>query len=253
MIVRATYSKTNPDTYTVHVIGGTVDGTEFSFNQVATLTANPAPQGQFFHHWKVDGVIVSYQSTVSFTVLENSEWVAVYHSVAPSVSPRVFLGENLGLRAAEFKRTYVGRLEVPAGFELIETGLLTHPDRLAELTIATAGATRRISKKQTIDTREFMMSMATGAAQTVRAYLIVKNSEGNLQTVYDEAIYQVRKRRIRNRRSDRLDAVSIVERRVRVIGVSHRTRRQDEVLRLERNQSLQFQRRLLIWRVRNAI
>jgi acid phosphatase type 7 len=191
LIVRATYEKTNPSSYQVIVSNGTGGGVDFAFNQVASIAADPAPEGMVFHHWTVDGKIVSYQANQTFTVLENSEWVAVYAATAPAVAPRIFVSENLGLRTSEFKRTYVGRLAISSNYTVVETGLLTHPDEVSNLTIDMAGSSRKISKIQTVDTREFMMSLTVGQAQTVRGYVIVKNAGGTLQTIYDESIYQV--------------------------------------------------------------
>ncbi|MDZ4196879.1 MAG: metallophosphoesterase family protein, partial [Candidatus Izemoplasmatales bacterium] len=58
-------------------------------------------------------------------------------------------------------------------------------------TLDTPGIHRLPSRRLTPNTQEFLMSIASSKAQTVRGYLIVKDSKGLLKTVYSESIYYI--------------------------------------------------------------
>ncbi|HAQ56241.1 MAG TPA: hypothetical protein DCR44_02390 [Acholeplasmatales bacterium] len=184
------YAKTNPDEYTVDVIFGTGAGT-ILYNGVATVVAAAPAEGMQFHHWESEDQVIGYGSTFSFTVFKDITLTAIYAATAPADSPRVILETDLGLRHTEFKRTSLARYFLPAGYTFVECGFLTHSDRVAGLSIDTVGVIRRRSQKTNAATGEFLMSFSAGVAQTVRAYLIAKDSSGDLVTVYDASAYEI--------------------------------------------------------------
>ncbi len=184
------YTKTNADEFAIAVTNGT-GATTAAFNTVVTVEAAAAAPGTYFHHGEDQGVFVSYEETFAFTAFRTSSLVAVYAGEAPEDTLRVYRSVNLDLRSSTFKKTYVGRFYLPAGYTLVEYGMLTHADAIADLTIDTAGVIRRQSKQVNETTHEWMMSFPAAAAVSVRCYLIAKDGAGTLITVYDETAYEI--------------------------------------------------------------
>jgi hypothetical protein len=125
--------------------------------------------------------------------LSNIRLRAVYANSAPAALPRIFLSENLGLRQNEFRKTFHGRIELPegGGYSVVEFGLVAFPVSNPSLDLASVNAKRYVLSRLTPDTKEFLSSVPTAEAQSVAAYLIVKDSFGTLSTHYSESIHQI--------------------------------------------------------------
>jgi len=185
------YTKTNASTYTVTATNGSGGG-DYGFNTIATLTANGAPEGQYFNYWATSDRIVSYDSTYKFTVVGNTALTAVYGSSPITDVPTVTLSNDLALRTGY--KTYLGQFHVPTGYTLVEYGITTSTDYYL-IDLGYESVQRNKGAIYNPQTNEWLMSFsnATVNAKSVRAYLICsKDSDGSLTTVYnDEAQYQV--------------------------------------------------------------
>jgi hypothetical protein len=195
-VVRLQYAASNTSTYSLFVQNGTIDGmttvSGIAYNTVVTAIADDAPSGKVFHHWEADDRILSYQASYSFTVISNHSIRAVYADSAPETTPRIFLSTNLKLRQNEFRKTFQGRVELPAdGYSVVEFGLIAYPSSLSTLDIQTAHAKRYVLSRLTPNTKEFLTSVPTSEAQSVVAYLIAKDTLGNLSTHYSDAIHWI--------------------------------------------------------------
>jgi acid phosphatase type 7 len=191
LIISAQYELNDNSMHTIEVRNGTISEAQFAFNAVANVVAMADSEGSYFHHWTANGLIRSYEASHAFTVLNDEEWIAVFASEQPQAEPRVFLSENLDLRKDEFKRTFVGHFELPERYQLIEYGIIGHSELLTSLDLSTPGLRRYPSNKLNAATQEWMMSIASGASQTVRAYLICRNFSNELITVYDDSIHRI--------------------------------------------------------------
>jgi hypothetical protein len=189
-ILTAQYTMSNATKYSLTVDNGTGDDV-YDFNQVVTVSADGAPSGQKFHHWEVDDLTVSYQSTYSFTILKNTTIKAYYldSSIETQDLPRITVSNNAGIR--EGSKSYVGQYYLPAGYTFVEAGLLTHVTNTAMIDIATSGVARRKATRFTAVTNEFLMSIPNASVACVRGYLIAKNPSNQLVTVYSENAYNV--------------------------------------------------------------
>lgn len=185
------YTKTNSDTYTVAVTGGTGGG-DYGFNSVATITAGDAPEGQYFNYWATSDRILSYQSTYKFTVIDDVAITAVYGSSAVTDEPTVTLSNDLALRTGY--QTYLGQFHVPTGYTLVEYGITTSSDFYL-IDLGYSSVQRNKGSIYNPNTNEWLMSFSNSTVnpKSVRAYLICsKDSDGSLTTVYNnEAEYQV--------------------------------------------------------------
>jgi hypothetical protein len=182
------YTKTNASSYTLTVVNGTGGGS-VDYNAVATVVADAAPDGQVFHHWEMQDQTVSYSSTYSFTMVENTTVTAYYSTSAPADQPRVFLTNDLALRTSY--KTFIGQFYLPSGYTLVEWGVASTATATAMVDIGTASVIRNKSTKYNAATNEFVVSIATGNAASYRGYLVCKNASEELVTVYSENAYNV--------------------------------------------------------------
>jgi len=181
-IVTLQYEKTNTNTYTLTVVGGTGSKTA-EFNEVVTVNTNP--KNGDFKYWKVGNQIVSYQSTYSFTMFSDVTITAVYEDYAsPYNKPTVSLSEKLSLR--DDMNTFVGQYYLPQNddYSIIEYGILTsNTEQL--LTLDTFGVKKYQGGKVNDFTKEYMMSVPESSSVSARAYLVYKDDD-EIKVVYNE-------------------------------------------------------------------
>ncbi len=181
------YTKTDTTSYTLSVPNGSGDGS-YEYNTVATVVADAPTEGEYFHHWEVEDHTVSYQSTYKFTVLENTTITAVYSTSAVTDAPTVTITDSFSIRGGY--KTFIGQFYLPSSYTMVEYGILASPNE-EWVELDTATAVRYQSSKFNGTTGEYVMSFVNANAVSTRAYLICKDSEDALVTVYSEPSYQI--------------------------------------------------------------
>lgn len=176
------YTSDNAFTFLLEVIGGSGSGS-YGFNEIATISANPNPEGFVFSHWEEDGMIVSYESSFAFTMLGNRSMEAIYSPTAIVSEPLITLSSDLELRSNY--RSYIGQFYIPSGYTLIEYGLLRHESDVI-VDINTAGVVQLQSNVYNQPTNEFLMSLHQDNHRSVCAYMIVKNGVGEIEYYYSQ-------------------------------------------------------------------
>ncbi|MDZ4197192.1 MAG: Ig-like domain-containing protein, partial [Candidatus Izemoplasmatales bacterium] len=164
------------------VVGGSGGGL-FDFNEVVTVSASLEQGDNKFQYWTEGSKIVSYQSEYSFTMIASRTITAVYSTTPATVRPLITLTGPINIRASHL--SFIGQISVPNGFSIVEFGLLTR-NQAGLLTVQTQGVIKRQSTRLFGTTKEFLMSIPTADAVSVRAYLVVEDSEENLQIVYSD-------------------------------------------------------------------
>jgi hypothetical protein len=186
------YELDTSSTYTLSVTNGTVGGEasdSFVFNEIATVVADTPGGGSYFHHWRVEDRTVSYQSSYSFTMLENTTIEAVYGPAAPSDLPMVTLSDNLELRAGY--NSYLGQFYLPTGYEMVEVGVISSEGTdFLDLDSISSTVYRNQVETYNGSTKEFVKTIEDTKAVTVRAYLVYSYLD-TLYTIYDQPAYQV--------------------------------------------------------------
>lgn len=158
---------------------------EYEYNQVVTLEST----NEDFTSWvDEDGIVLSTNKTFKFTALVDRE---IKESTAIVTElPVVTMTKDLKLRpSADQLQTFVGQIELRDGDVLVEHGLLLTKDgflRDTELTVS--NATKARSNVLVPGTNEFMLSV-NEEYLVVRAYVIVRNSAGELETFYSKIQY----------------------------------------------------------------
>ncbi|MDD4388002.1 MAG: InlB B-repeat-containing protein [Bacilli bacterium] len=169
-------------TYNVSING---TSTSYKINEVVTSTAGAAPEGKVFSHWEDEnGNVLSSNPTYKFTVLADTTINAVFNDAKEYNGPIVNMSNALSIR--EGYVTYKGQFELVEGFELVEYGFLFSRSS-AVLEYDDLGVTVAKSNVHYGETKEFLMSFPGNTFNSIRAYLIVKNTtNGALETLYSE-------------------------------------------------------------------
>lgn len=161
----------------------------YPYNSIATVEPDPEieAEGKAFSHWmSEDGKILSYSRTYSFTMLEGLIITATYEGDVEK-HPLITLTNNLNLR--EDYNTYKGQFYLPNGYELIEKGLITHSTEVS-FDLDTEGVMIRKSNTHQPVTNEFLMSLNPEDLLAVRAYMVVRDDKGNLETIYSDIVVE---------------------------------------------------------------
>jgi len=151
----------------------------YDFNEVVTVTANGTGT---FSYWLKDDKIASLDQAYTFTVAGSHELEAVYDSdfVADS---EIFVGvseiyEDLNLGYA----TIVGQLDLPAGEELVEWGIITS-QMAGGITLDTPDVKVFNSNKVNQTTNEFVLSFTKAVSYpNYRAFVTTINTTTSVVT-----------------------------------------------------------------------
>lgn len=165
-------------TVDIAVTNGTGGGTK-NFNSIVTLVADAAPGGQKFSHWVENGVKISNLSTYKFTALYNRDITAVYVAEATVLQDEVIVTLSNDLERRPGYHTYVGQVEVPAGYTVVEYGFFIGN----EAVILSESQNSNVVQGTNIHpiTNEFVASISIGSHLSVRAYVVV--NDGEAQTI----------------------------------------------------------------------
>ncbi len=189
MVTILQYTKTNANSYTVTVVNGTGGDGSYDYNSVATVTAAATSGELYFHHWEVEDLTVSYQASYSFTVVENTTVTAYYAASAPADAPHVTITNDLALRSGY--KTFIGQFYLPSGYTLVEWGIVSTAAATALPDIGTTSVISNESTKYNATTKEYVVSIANASAASYRGYLVCKDAEDALVTIYSENAYNV--------------------------------------------------------------
>ena len=182
------YSATNTTEYTVSVVNGTINDAasdDITYNTVATVVAAAPGEGMYFHHWEMEDLTVSYESTYSFTVVEAVTLTAYYATSAPADLPRVAITNDLELRAGH--KTFIGQFYLPSGYTLIEYGIVSTASGTALVDLGSTSVIRNQATKYNPTTNEFVLSLADANSESYRGYMICEDDEEEIVTVYSES------------------------------------------------------------------
>ncbi|NLG53052.1 MAG: hypothetical protein GX541_03660, partial [Clostridiales bacterium] len=120
----AQYGEQESTQYNVTVSGSTQDGVSpYTYNSKVSVSAAGAPAGQSFAYWMRDGKIISYNPSYSFYVWHDTVVEAVYLPAEdiPPALPQTIMDapKKIGDKAV-----FAAERTTPAGFEMIESGIL---------------------------------------------------------------------------------------------------------------------------------
>jgi endonuclease I/beta-lactamase superfamily II metal-dependent hydrolase len=180
------YTLATSASFSLSVINGSGNGV-YNYNEYATVIANAPTEGLYFNYWKIDHQIVSFDTNYQFSIYENTTIEAVYSSIPMIAFPYISIGNNLILR--ENYKTYVGHFDYPNNFELVEFGIITSESSDLIIDLNSSLITRYQISKYNALTNEFVVSVPD-TTNSLRAYLVVMDQNGNLFTSYNEFLVE---------------------------------------------------------------
>ncbi|MFU8786827.1 MAG: endonuclease, partial [Candidatus Izemoplasmataceae bacterium] len=174
------YERIDNTEYTLSVVNGVGSGT-FTYNDLVNVQAAPTLNGEYFNYWQTNDKIVSYDKDFTFTIFNNTTIEAVYKEQPAYNLPLVTISNDLELRTGY--KSFLGQFNVPTGYELIEYGMITSlTDEV--ITLSSVGINIYQGFNHVIESNEWLVSFNATNHTYIRAYLIVKNSQDELLTVY---------------------------------------------------------------------
>ncbi|WIF88631.2 hypothetical protein [Acholeplasma laidlawii] len=156
---------------------------EFTANKNDVVTVVAADTANFKYWADEDGNVLSYNSTYSFTVLEEVIIEAESETVKAAES-FVVMQDLTGIRSGHV--SYMGRYELHGGDELVEFGFI-YGNTIADIEMGMPNVDVAISNVANPATNEFLMSFVNEHHVTARAYAIVKNGEA-IRTIYSDLV-----------------------------------------------------------------
>jgi len=159
---------------------------EYDFNEVVELNAGNV---NAFDYWKLNGEIASYEPTFKFSILDDVEVEAIFSGDTVEPEPVIVSGDDLQLR--EGSVTHMAQFYLPEDYELIEYGFVSTPHAFDNVTLENENVDRHQGDKFFGPTNEFLMSLDEENVQNPRAYLVYRDAEGELDTVYSESKHHV--------------------------------------------------------------
>ena len=147
-----------------------VESSRVAFDEIATVTST----NENFSYWAIGEKIVSYEKEYSFSVYSDTVIKEVCGE-AVEKKPIVTLQRD-NIADTGMNNIYEVKYEIPAGFELVETGMI-----FGGTTLETA--TSKVVARRITSNNEY--SVRSAANGDHRAYLIYKK-DGKLKVIYDD-------------------------------------------------------------------
>ncbi|MFO7968557.1 MAG: InlB B-repeat-containing protein, partial [Candidatus Izemoplasmatales bacterium] len=158
---------------------------EYEYNQIATVEADTAPQGEYFQYWLKDGNIASLQETYSFTMLADTTVEAVYGQTEDYQSDDLFIGLSNPYQIRDNYNSFIGQFFLPDGEEMIEYGVIAS-ESPGEITLDTYNIIKIRSNRYYSETNEFMRSIPDSLSGFIRAYMITTDGTNTTITYSPE-------------------------------------------------------------------
>ncbi|MCI7622590.1 MAG: hypothetical protein MSS73_05555, partial [Bacilli bacterium] len=147
-----------------------VTSSRVGFDEIATVTST----AENFSYWAIGEKIVSYENEYSFSVYSDTVIKEVCGEVVEK-KPIVTLHRD-NIADTGMNNIYEVKYEIPAGFELVETGMI-----FGGTTLETA--TSKVVARRITSNNEYSVRSAANGVH--RAYLIYRK-DGKLNVIYDD-------------------------------------------------------------------
>lgn len=190
---------------TVTVNNGTVNGKDTvkvsPYTQVIAI-ANKAPEGKVFAYWAsggADGSIVSYDEVYMFYATADVTLTAVYTDESVAVQPSIVMdpasASHITTVNGKYSLAYSGKLTIPAGYTLVEFGLVLSnqpSEYYTDENFVIGGSingvnTVKIKGESLTEQGQFKINVngvAPGATRAGRMYMVCKDAQNNEVLIY---------------------------------------------------------------------
>lgn len=190
--------KAKDATYVITVENGTGSGT-YTTATVVTLTADNAPAGKKFAYWTRDGKIVSYNTSYSFIVNQDSTFKAVFVDENEEVKATAITSiEQITYDSSTNKMSFVAVSGVPEGMNIIYSGVIitntesvgSDSDRFVKENSNVVGAGKALDGDNCTNTRYTLTkkNVFEGNVWYARSYVMYYDENGTLCTLYGDIV-----------------------------------------------------------------
>lgn len=193
----------NSETYTVTVSGGSITRStteaeegKYKVGTNLTLTADAAPSGQKFSHWKgADENVLSYSNDYFMMVTADTSVSAVFVAEVTKVEakPTIVITSQDAFKVNEvIKASFTATRDIPDSFTLVAQGIIaTTDDNTAGNTdsfVIDGNILKKFTGRSTDNKGILTVNIKTAASVTwyARGYVIYKDADGNQYTVYSD-------------------------------------------------------------------
>jgi hypothetical protein len=196
MIISPVFKRLS-DKYVITVEGGTLSTGEttgeYKFDMPVKVVANEEDTGMKFSHWTMDGRKVSIDVEFSFFMPKKDivlTAVFVEETETVDTAPFITLSEDVIVNSDDKSMIFVANRSIGEDYTLIESGVIllkAGADYADEITLETENILRGRIHNDSTD--QFYVRKINVAAEDIwyaRAYLIYKDQEGNVFTVYSQ-------------------------------------------------------------------
>ena len=149
---------------------------KYIFNTPVTVQANTPRTGEKFSHWEINGQSVSFNSTHTLSVVEDTAITAVYvPEAAPLTSLPLVSIRDVVLRTSQ--KSYISQMYIPVGHVLVDYGFLRSTTEVLDLPFDDLYRVRM--DKYFGTTKEYLATFPTDTL-AIKAYMV---------TEYDSTLY----------------------------------------------------------------
>lgn len=179
----------------------TINGKQATYSPLSSVTAQAdIPEGKQFAYWKDENDnIVSYSNPYNFSITGNIVLIAVYENSTKDVIKKPTLTLSAPtyelVSTGKHKMIWYAAMDLPEGYTMIESGILrvvsTTPQTNEQMTFDSEGIYRRIIEVSASIPNQYYYSVAAtdGKGVSVRGYIVVRNKDGNLETIFSDVQY----------------------------------------------------------------
>ncbi|WP_373899137.1 InlB B-repeat-containing protein [Haloimpatiens sp. FM7315] len=166
----------------------------------AEVTETSIPEGKKFAYWiDKEGNILSYSNPYNFSITCNMELKAIYEDLKNDVikKPTLTLSEPTYefIREGKHKMVWYAVMDLPEGYTMVESGILrivsTVPKTNDQMTFDSDGIYKRVINVSDSIPNQYYYSVAAtdGKGVSIRAYIVIRNKDGNLETILSDVQY----------------------------------------------------------------
>jgi len=143
---------------------------KYIFNTPVTVQANTPRTGEKFSHWEINGQNVSFNSTHTLSVVEDTTITAVYVPEATTLTsiPLVTI-RDVVLRTSQ--KSYISQMYLPEGHTLVDYGFLRSTTEVINLTFDDVYRVRM--EKYFGTTNEYLATFSLDI-KAIKAYLVTE-------------------------------------------------------------------------------
>jgi len=158
---------------------------KYIFNTPVTVQANTPRTGEKFSHWEINGQSVSFNSTHTLSVVEDTAITAVYvPETAPLTSLPLVSIRDVVLRTSQ--KSYISQMYLPVGHVLVDYGFLRSTTEVLDLPFDDL---YRVRMDKYFGTTKEYLATFTSDTIAIKAYMVTEYNSTLYYTYSEQMNY----------------------------------------------------------------